>query len=287
MVSKFVRRRQIWSRKSLARSERAPSRGRKRLMNDWLPDIEVTRLPGTRLAPPSRMDTARGVWTICALLLFTSAIPGRLVAQSHEAERLREAAVVFEEVMGAPDKAIPRTILGNAVAIAVFPGTVKGGFVFGAHRGRGVISVRHPTHRTWSAPAFLTLTGGSFGAQIGAQSIDLVLVIMNRRGLEQLLRNQFKLGADASVAAGPLGRDVEASTDLQMRAQILSYSRTRGLFAGVSLKGSAIRQDPDANERFYGQRHRTRDLVLDGQGTTPRTPAALARWYEILTRYGR
>ncbi len=156
--------------------------------------------------------------------------------------------------MSAEDKAIPEAILGKAEGIAIFPSTVKAGFVFGGMRGRGVLSARTPTG--WSAPAFLTLTGGSFGLQIGGQATDIVLVINDRRGLENLVRNQFKLGADASVAAGPVGRDAQAATDLQLRAQILSYSRARGLFAGVTINGSTIRQDRDANERFYGKRAR-------------------------------
>ena len=138
----------------------------------------------------------------------------------------------------------------KAEAIAVFPSTIKGGFVLSAHRGKGIISVRDPESGTWSAPAFLTITGGSIGAQIGAQAVDLVLVVQNRRGLEQLVRNQFRNGGDAAVSAGPVGRDVSAATDIQLRAQILSYSRSRGLFAGITLNGSTIRQDRDSNAKL-------------------------------------
>ena len=169
--------------------------------------------------------------------------------ESEDARRLRDAATSFGEIMSAEDKAIPKAILGKAEAIAIFPGTVKAGFVVGGMRGRGVISAR--TSGTWSAPAFLTLTGGSFGLQIGGQAADIVLVINGRRGLDSLISNQFKLGADAAVAAGPVGRDAQAATDLQLRAQILSYSRARGLFAGVTVNGSTVRPDRDANERFY------------------------------------
>jgi len=202
--------------------------------------------------------------------------------QSDEADRIRESAVVLTEIMEAPDKAIPRSVLDKAEALVVFPSTLKGGFIFGGHRGRGIISVRDSETRQWSAPAFLTLTGASFGAQIGGQAVDLVLVVMNRRGLENLLTNQFKIGADASVAAGPIGRDAEASTDIQLRAQILSYSRTRGIFAGVTIKGSSIRQDRDANERFYGYPHRTRDIVLDGRAK-PLPP--VDPWLEAVRRW--
>ena len=175
---------------------------------------------------------------------------GLAVAQDDEIKRLKTATTVFEEIMEAPDNAIPRAILDKATAVAIFPSTVKAGFIFGGHRGKGVISARNEQGE-WSTPAFLTLTGGSFGLQIGGQSVDLILVIMNRRGLEKLLRNEFKIGGDASAVVGPLGRNLEASTDLTLRAEILSYSRTRGLFAGITLKGSTIRADRDANERFY------------------------------------
>jgi lipid-binding SYLF domain-containing protein len=150
-------------------------------------------------------------------------------------------------------------------------------------RGRGVISARNGG--VWSSPAFLTLTGGSFGLQIGGQSADLILVINDRRGLENLVSNQFKLGADAAVAAGPVGRDAAAATDLQLRAQILSYSRSRGLFAGVTVNGSTVRQDRDANERFYGKRLETKQIVL---GTTSvGRPEPVALWLDNLSRYTR
>jgi lipid-binding SYLF domain-containing protein len=203
-------------------------------------------------------------------------------AASDESDRVRDAGVVLEEIMGAADKGVPGAVLDKAEAIAVFPGTLKGGLLIGAHRGRGIISVRDRSSGTWSAPAFLTLTGGSIGAQIGGQSIDLMLIVMNRRGLENLVRNEFKIGADASVAAGPVGRDAEASTDIQMRAEILSYSRTRGLFAGVTLKGSAIREDRDANEVLYGKPYRTREIVFDRLGGAPEPVGA---WRALLKKY--
>jgi lipid-binding SYLF domain-containing protein len=216
---------------------------------------------------------------------------GALIAQSDEAERTKKAAAVFDEVMGMPDKAIPATILEKAEAIAVFPSTIKGGLGIGAHRGKGIISVRNRTTGTWSNPAFLTLTGGSFGAQIGAQEIDLVLVVMNKAGVDNLLRNEFKIGADASVAAGPVGRVAEASTDIQMRAEILSYSRARGLFAGVSLAGSAIREDEDANQKFYGRALRNQDIVRGTETAvgTAGSPAAgaIAQWHQVLAKYAK
>lgn len=210
-----------------------------------------------------------------------------LAAQAEQAERIRNATTVLEEIMGAADQAIPSGVLEKAEAVAVFPSTIKGGFVLAAHRGKGIMSVRDPDKSGWSAPAFLTVTGGSIGAQIGAQSVDLVLVIMNRRGVERLVQNQFKVGADGSVAAGPVGRSAEASTDIQMRAEILSYSRARGLFAGVSLNGAAIRQDRDANEDFYGEPYRTRSIVLDGKARASAHAEDVDAWHQTLAKYAR
>lgn len=215
-----------------------------------------------------------------ALLLGVSLF----AAQSDEAKRVAEATTVIEEMMAAGDKAIPQSILEKAEAIAVFPSLLKGGLIIGGQFGRGIMSARDAKSGTWSAPAFLRITGGSFGAQIGGQAIDLILVVQNRRGLEQLVRNQFKIGADASVAAGPVGRDASASTDIQMRAQILSYSRTRGLFAGITVNGSTIRQDRDANERFYGTAFRTGQIVFDRLGGAPEPVAA---WRDALGKYAK
>jgi lipid-binding SYLF domain-containing protein len=213
------------------------------------------------------------------LFLTTSSI-----AQSDESKRISEAITVLTEIMGADDQSVPRSIMQKAEGIAVFPSLLKGGFIVGGQRGRGILSARDPKTGAWSSPAFLTITGGSFGAQIGGQAVDLVLVVQNRRGLEQLVSNQFKIGAGASVAAGPVGRDANAATDIQMRAQILSYSRTRGLFAGVTLDGSTIRQDRDANDRFYGMGYRTGQIVFDGRGGAP---SPVAEWKGMLDRYSR
>jgi lipid-binding SYLF domain-containing protein len=167
----------------------------------------------------------------------------------------------------------------------VFPSVKKAGLLVGGQWGRGVLSAKSAKSGTWSAPAFLTLTGGSIGAQIGGEAVDLVLVIVDERGLEQLTRNQFKMGADAGVAAGPVGRTAEASTDIQMRAKILSYSRARGLFAGITLNGSTIKQDRDANERFYNQPYKTSQIVLDRLGGAPEpVPAWRAALEEVRPR---
>jgi lipid-binding SYLF domain-containing protein len=221
------------------------------------------------------MATAAVVW------LFASST---VLAQSDEARRVAEATVVLNEIMGTPDKAIPASILEKAEAIAVFPSLFKGGLLVGGQFGRGILSARDRKSGAWSSPAFLTITGGSFGLQIGGQAVDLVLVVNDRRGLQQLVGNQFKVGADASVAAGPVGRDASAATDIQMRAKILSYSRARGVFAGVSISGSTIRQDRDANERFYGTAYRTGQIVFDRLGGAPEPVAA---WREALAKYAK
>lgn len=211
-------------------------------------------------------------------------VPAATLAQntSDEAKRLQDSITIFDEIMKAPDQSIPSSVLDKAEAIAIFPNTIKAGFVFGGMRGRGVLSAKNAG--AWSEPTFMTLTGGSFGLQIGGQAADLVLVIMQRRGVESLLKNQFKLGADASVAAGPVGRDTQASTDLQLRAEILSYSRARGLFAGVTVNGSTVRVDGDANERFYGTRMPATDIVF---GNKAPSRAPVPDWIQTLGRYAK
>jgi lipid-binding SYLF domain-containing protein len=222
---------------------------------------------------------------LAALAIFVSMGVVRSFAQqpansSEEAKRLRDSVTVFTEIMGAQDKAIPGEILRKAEGVAIFPGTLKGGIIVGGLRGRGILSAR--TGNGWSSPAFLTMTGGSIGLQIGGQAADIVLVIMNQRGVDNLVSNQFKIGADAAAAAGPIGRDAQAATDIQMRAQILSYSRARGLFAGITVNGSTIRQDQDANQRFYGTRFDTRQIVF---GTTAGSPDPVGEWVAALNKY--
>lgn len=218
------------------------------------------------------------IWTLGALLI--AAPLTAQVADSEEAQRVREAATVLGELAGAPDKAVPRAVLERAEAIAIFPGLKKAGFVVGGQFGRGVMLVRNGD--TWSPPAFLRLAGGSFGAQIGAQEVDLVLVVMNRRGVDNLLRNEFKIGGEASAAAGPVGREASAGTDLQLRAEILSYSRSRGLFAGATINGASVAEDKDANARFYGTALGTREIA-DGKATSVPPPAQPLM--EALVRY--
>ncbi|MBZ5682534.1 MAG: lipid-binding SYLF domain-containing protein [Acidobacteriia bacterium] len=171
--------------------------------------------------------------------------------ETKAADRAQAAADVLNEIQGAPDSGIPQEVLGSAECVAVVPSMLKGGFVFGAKYGRGLASCRTP--KGWSAPAFFTVKGGSFGLQIGGQAVDLVMLIMNEDGMKHLLSSKFALGADASVAAGPVGRHAEGDTDWKMRAQVLTYSRARGVFAGLTLNGAQIKQDKDSTREFYGR----------------------------------
>jgi len=171
--------------------------------------------------------------------------------ESKASDRVQAAAEVLDEIQAAPDKGIPQDVLGSAECVAVVPSMIKGGFIVGANYGRGLASCRTP--KGWSAPAFFVVTGGSFGWQIGGQAVDLVMLIMNKDGMKHLLSSEFALGADASVAAGPVGRHAEGDTDWKMRSEVLTYSRARGLFAGVSLNGASIKQDKDSTREFYGR----------------------------------
>src|SRR6202140_568780 len=171
--------------------------------------------------------------------------------ESKASDRAQAAAEVLNEIQSAPDSGIPDNILSKSECVAVVPSMLKGGFIVGAKYGRGLASCRTP--KGWSAPAFFVLTGGSFGFQIGGQAVDLVMLIMNKDGMKHLLSSEFALGADASVAAGPGGRPAEGNTDWKMRAEVLTYSRARGLFAGVTLNGASIKQDKDSTREFYGR----------------------------------
>src|SRR5215831_6751002 len=199
--------------------------------------------------------------------------------ESKATDRLQAAADVLNEIESAPDSGIPEEILGRADCVAVVPSMLKGGFIVGAKYGRGLASCRTP--KGWSAPTFFTVKGGSFGFQIGGQAVDLVMLIMNQNGMQHLISSQFALGADASVAAGPVGRHAEGNTDWKMRAEVLTYSRARGVFAGVSLNGAVVRQDKDTTRDFYGHMVTTR-AALTGEVEAP-APAipfltTLAKW---------
>src|SRR6267154_4186119 len=186
--------------------------------------------------------------------------------ESKVTDRVQAAAEVLDQIQGAPDKGIPGEVLGSAECVAVVPSMLKGGFIVGAKYGRGLASCRTP--KGWSAPAFFVVTGGSVGFQIGGQAVDLVMLIMNQDGMKHLLSSQFALGADASVAAGPVGRHAEGNTDWKMRAEVLTYSRTRGIFAGVSLNGAVVKQDKDSTREFYGHMM-TSKAALTGEVEAP------------------
>jgi len=197
-----------------------------------------------------------------ALLIVATAVPAALAGQVEE-DRAVDAARVLTEIMRIPEERIPDKLLVNAEAIAVIPNVIKAGFGVGGRRGRGLISVRSKDG-TWSNPSYLTLTGGSLGFQAGVQSTDIILVFRTRRGVDSITGGKFTLGADASVAAGPVGRSAQASTDERLKAAILSYSRARGLFAGVALDGTRLAIDNKSNQRVYGQGNTAR-AIFEGR----------------------
>src|SRR3984957_14028277 len=198
---------------------------------------------------------------VCILFMASAAF-----AANKEQERLENSGTVFQEVMDVPDN-IPQELLDKAECIIVFPSVLKAAFVIGGSYGRGAMVCRTGEHfnGAWGAPAMYALEGGSVGFQLGGQATDLVLLIMNQRGASSILESKVKIGADISAAAGPKGRDASADTDAYLRAEILSYSRSRGVFAGVSLEGSTLRPDNDANEAVYHRKITARDIVL-GKG---------------------
>ena len=192
-------------------------------------------------------------------------------ARQDATERLDNAATVLHEIMQAPDNGIPEEVLEHAKCVAVVPHMMKGGFIVGAEHGKGVATCR--TANGWSAPAFITVSGGSFGLQIGIEGVDLVMIIQHEHGMQNLLSSDFKLGADASVAAGPVGRHASAGTSWKLDAEVLTYSRTKGAFAGIALDGASVRQDDDSTRAIYGKKIRTR-TALTGQIAAPRAARA-------------
>ncbi|HTY63656.1 MAG TPA: lipid-binding SYLF domain-containing protein [Acidobacteriota bacterium] len=186
---------------------------------------------------------------------------GMLFAGESAASRLRAAAEVMNEVMATPDKGIPQELLENSQCVVIVPGMKKGAFIIGAKYGKGFLLCRKASGKGWSAPAAIMVEGGSFGFQIGGSETDVVMLVMNKGGVEKLLSSKFTLGADASVAAGPVGRTSSANTDLQLHAEILSYSRARGLFAGIALDGATLRPDEETNKELYGSKITNREIV--------------------------
>jgi lipid-binding SYLF domain-containing protein len=203
-------------------------------------------------------------FTVCAVLLVASASFAWSDDREDEAKRIQAAADVLNDIMATPDKGIPQDIMNSAVCVGVVPSLKKGGFVFGAEYGKGVASCHNASG--WSAPAPFTVAGGSWGLQIGGEAVDLVMLVMNDKGMQSLLSSKFKLGADASVAAGPVGRHAEGETDWKMKAEVLTYSRARGIFAGLTVNGAVIQQDQDATRAFYGDNASFSSIL---KGTVP------------------
>ena len=205
------------------------------------------------------------IMTVVALLSLTS-IGWAATNREATVDRMDHAGRVLHEIMAAPDKGIPQEVLEHAKCVAVVPHLLKGGFVIGAENGRGVATCR--TADGWSAPAFFAITGGSWGLQIGVEGVDLVLIIQNDKGMQQLIGSGFELGADASAAAGPVGRHASADTNWKLETEVLTYSRAKGLFAGVTLNGASIRRDDDSTEAIYGRDIPTR-RILQGEEAVP------------------
>jgi lipid-binding SYLF domain-containing protein len=203
---------------------------------------------------------------LCTLTLVATALPAMAADKAKLDERLGDAQNVLNEIMAAPDKSIPNSILSSANCVVVIPGYKKGAFVVGAQYGQGMATCR--TGHGWSSPVFVQLAGGSFGFQAGGQSTDLVLLAMNQNGLQHMLTNKFKIGADAAASAGPVGRNAQAGTDWKLNAEFLTYSRSKGLFAGINLDGTVLSQNEDDTREFYGSNVPFK-AVLGGTVPTP------------------
>jgi len=215
------------------------------------------------------------------ILVAILALTPLLAKDDEPATRLEEAAAVFSEIMATPDKSIPQDLLANAHCIVIVPGLKTAAFVVGGKYGKGYLSCRNKGGAGWSAPGTVRIEGGSVGFQIGGSSTDLIMLVMSERGADKLLSSSFTLGAEGSVAAGPVGRTATAQTDAQMRADILSWSRSQGLFAGLALEGATLRQDLDDNATLYGKELENREIVSKGV----RVPKAAAKLIALLGKH--
>jgi len=213
---------------------------------------------------------------IAVALLFS----GVLFAANDAVRRLHDSAEIITEVMGTSDKAIPQDLFDKAECLAIVPGVKKAAFIVGGKYGRGFIVCRHHDATGWSAPAAVKVEGGSFGFQIGASETDVIMAVMSRRGAEKLMESKFTVGADASVAAGPVGRNASADTDAQMHAEILTWSRSRGVFAGIALNGATLRPDDESNKDLYGTLSSNREIIDHGKA-----PEAAGELLTILNKY--
>jgi lipid-binding SYLF domain-containing protein len=217
------------------------------------------------------------------ILAATLAIVPLLANDKEPVKRLNESSAVFSEIMSTPDKGIPQEMLENAHCIVIVPGLKTAAFVIGGKYGKGYLSCRNKHGIGWSAPGAVRIEGGSVGFQIGGSETDLIMLVMNARGVDKLLSSKFTLGAEASVAAGPVGRTATAQTDAQMHAEILSWSRSQGLFVGLALEGATLRQDLDDNAKLYGKKLENRQIVTTGV----RTPKAAVKLIALLNKYPR
>ncbi len=215
------------------------------------------------------------------ILAATLALAPLLAKDTEPAKRLKEAAAVFSEIMATPDRGIPEDLLASANCIVIVPGLKTAAFIVGGKFGKGYLSCRNKNGVGWSAPGTVRIEGGSVGFQIGGSETDLIMLVMNARGVDKLLSSKFTLGAEGSVAAGPVGRTATAQTDAQMHAEILSWSRSQGLFAGLALEGATLRQDLDDNATLYGKQLENRHIVTSGV----RAPKAAAKLIALLTKH--
>lgn len=213
---------------------------------------------------------------VCAGVIACMSVPS-FAASSKEklVDRLNSAGTVIEQIMATPDKAIPNSILSKATCVAVVPGYKKAAFVVGGTYGQGAVTCRTSSGK-WSAPAFIRMSGGSWGLQIGGQSTDLVLVAMNQKGMQDLLKSNFKIGGDAAASAGPVGRNAQAATNLTLKSELLTYSRSQGLFAGIDLNGTVVNQNAEDTRTFYGHDIPFQD-ILDGNTATPASARGFVR----------
>jgi lipid-binding SYLF domain-containing protein len=214
------------------------------------------------------------------LALTLSSLAPMMMAKEDSDQRLMAAADVITDMMNASDKGIPQDLINKSTCVVVVPGMKKGAFIVGAKYGRGFVMCRREGGRGWSAPAAIKVEGGSVGFQIGGSEQDVILLVMNHGGMNKLLKDQFTLGGDATVSAGPLGRDASAQTDAMMHAEMLSYSRSRGIFAGISLQGATLRQDDEADAELYGKHVTNREILSTGMAA----PAAAAKLESTLNR---
>ena len=229
-------------------------------------------------------STACGLRALAAAVVTVVVGAGTVAIHADTAaERLAESAVILKDVMEAPDKGIPTDLLAKSRCVVIVPGLKKAGLVVGGKYGRGFIVCRTADRTGWGAPAALRIEGGSFGFQIGASETDVIMLLMDQRSVDGIMNSKFTLGGDADVAAGPVGRSATAQTDASMNAKILSYSRSRGVFAGVALTGATLRQDLDENQSMYGKQLSTKEIVSGGI----KPPAAAAELLKLLTTYSQ